>query len=649
MQRTDPAQSRLPSLQAITAMAWIAVLHRGLLLASLAFGTDPNGARISAAPGLTLFWSAGLQLPFLLLLAVPFLLAALVTSRGAAAARGLAAVVFLITMAVGLVDTGLLRYLGVRLTASQVTTYGGASLNSWELLASLRPDLVFWVLIVGATVVGAGLIAWTARRPGVLRPHPATLLIAAPLLVPGIALDPVQIPMYAPAEVVLARGLASRGIIAPEDRDAAVAALREGVEAGGPVRWASSSGLQRIPPRAALPPLPGDSLPDILIWAVESLRGAEVGFAGSGDDPSATPVLDSLAAAGIAIPRFLSNGFPSSQGVFSTLTGLWPLQDRVILSAYPELSVDAIPARLGGMGYRRAGFWGSNPDFDNQLAWGRRWFDDLSYESPQSRFLYTRRVGDAELARRLMAYVEEWDRKGENRPLLLFALTAGTHYPFTFEDSYYAPLTALGDQSRVAPGPEADVRTRYRATLAHMDRQLGRILDALRGRRTGRGLVVVVLGDHAYPAGDAVAGDLRAQPVDDFVWTSAVVAGPEPLVGPPRRLETPASQVDILPTLLDLVRDPHPYVAMGHSLLPEPDPGRSVLSVREGGLRVDRGPWSLYLPATGAPWADRAGDRRLDRLSPSEAGFTDSDVTAWRERMATWAWMVDRSLVKPQR
>jgi len=149
--------------------------------------------------------------------------------------------------------------------------------------------------------------------------------------------------------------------------------------------------------------------------------------------------------------------------------------------------------------------------------------------------------------------------------------------------------------------------------LANEDRQLGRVLDAL-----------------------------RSQPVDDYVWMSALIAGPPSLVGNPRRLEAPTSQVDILPTLLDLVRDPEPCVAVGHSLLGEMRADRAVLAVREGGLRVDRGGWSLFIPRAGTPWCDRTGDGRVEPVAPAEGGFTDADIGAWRRR-------VDRNLIRPRR
>jgi arylsulfatase A-like enzyme len=318
----------------------------------------------------------------------------------------------------------------------------------------------------------------------------------------------------------------------------------------------------------------------------------------------------------------------------------------VTLSSNPDLRVDALPERLGARGYARAIFWGSNPDFDNQLAWARGWYDRLEFETPGNRLLYTERVSDRELVDRVISFVEEHDRTEPGRPFLALGSTAGTHFPFTEEDSYYAPLSALGDQSRVDPGDETDPAVRYRRVLGGMDAHFGRLVAALGRRARSDRTVIIVLGDHAFPTGPAGTGAQRALPLDDYVWTSALLIGPESLIGPPRTIDVPTAQTDLLPTILDLIRDPDPYVAVGHSLLGPLPPDREVVSVREGGLRVDRGNWSLYIPTHGPPWADRSLDGVLEPTSPDAAGFSAEDIRAWERRMSTWRWLVSGNRVK---
>jgi arylsulfatase A-like enzyme len=112
-----------------------------------------------------------------------------------------------------------------------------------------------------------------------------------------------------------------------------------------------------------------------------------------------------------------------------------------------------------------------------------------------------------------------------------------------------------------------------------------------RQRRT----VTIVVGDHGMYT------DLRRTsglPENDNVWTAGLVAGPEDLVGPPRRLAMPASHVDMLPTVMRLVGDERPSAALGADLLGDPRNGvRSAFAIRSGGLRLDRGGYAAMVDA----------------------------------------------------
>jgi Arylsulfatase A and related enzymes len=69
-------------------------------------------------------------------------------------------------------------------------------------------------------------------------------------------------------------------------------------------------------------------------------------------------------------------------------------------------------------------------------------------------------------------------------------------------------------------------------------------------------------------------------PENDNIWTTAIIAGPERLVGPPRRILAPASHVDMLPHVLALVGDRRPSAALGSDLFGPPRNGmRSAMAV----------------------------------------------------------------------
>jgi phosphoglycerol transferase MdoB-like AlkP superfamily enzyme len=185
----------------------------------------------------------------------------------------------------------------------------------------------------------------------------------------------------------------------------------------------------------------------------------------------------------------------------------------------------------------------------------------------------------------MIAETRRHDQVEPRTPLFAFVSTYSTHYPFTFP--------ADADTAAISAAGSGDLESTYRRTLSYTDREVGRLLTFLDSRQ--RRTVTIVVGDHGFYT------DLRRTsglPENDAVWTAGLMAGPEDLVGPPRRLATPASHVDMLPTVMRLVGDERPSAALGADLLGAPRNGvRSAFAIRSGGLRFDRDGYSTMVDA----------------------------------------------------
>lgn len=350
--------------------------------------------------------------------------------------------------------------------------------------------------------------------------------------------------------------------------------------------------------------------PDIVVVMVESLRAEEVGFVtGAGD--SVTPNLDRLAARSVVFPAYISNGFPSAPSVLAFHCSAWPHRRKEIITDFATRAFDSMPGRLRTRGYETL-YVGADPNFDHQDVWLPQWYGvvvDLVAEGTPGT--------DRNIVTRSIAEIRRHDDSRAGTPLFTFVSTYSTHYPFS------RPPDADPDM----PAADRDLRSTYRRTLRYADREIGRLLDfaATRPRRT----VLVVVGDHGFYV------DLRRTsglPENDTVWTAALIAGPDDLIGPPRRLPMAASHVDMLPTLMALVGDDGPTASLGADLLGPPRNGaRTALAIRSGGLRFDRDgnstmvdartpnvsfdrvPFPAWLPPADAqpPRGDRPGAARL--------------------------------------
>jgi hypothetical protein len=133
-------------------------------------------------------------------------------------------------------------------------------------------------------------------------------------------------------------------------------------------------------------------------------------------------------------------------------------------------------------------------------------------------------------------------------------------------------------------------------------------------------------------------------------WTAALIAGPPELTGPVPRVETfPASHADLMPTVLDLVGDAGPTIAMGTSLLADvPAERRSAISVSGFGYRMDRGGWSLLVRRERPEqFFTQPAFAPLTTARPGVEGspFTPDDARRLWEGMNTWSWLIERNRV----
>jgi arylsulfatase A-like enzyme len=106
---------------------------------------------------------------------------------------------------------------------------------------------------------------------------------------------------------------------------------------------------------------------------------------------------------------------------------------------------------------------------------------------------------------------------------------------------------------------------RYLAEIAHVDAQIGRLLDALRERGLESRTTVILISDHGEAFGDhgAIlhATTLYEEQLRIPMWVSL----PD---GKHRIVDTPVTLMDVGPTVLDLFGLPTPATFMGESLVP---------------------------------------------------------------------------------
>lgn len=641
-------------------MAVLAVIGaRAIALVWHFCANDQNGNAVTASPLNSLIIALPYHGAVLVTAAVILLLLWKLLPPVRPLVTGVGLLLALGSSLLGPVDLGLQWFIGQRFTPMVAGTYVGGHMfaseiyapvlhHSWYLAGALLLMFGPWLLVGRSLRAGWRGAGWS---------EPGWRLLAGL----GLLLALCQIPLrlaYAhqrdvlrPPELLFTyHWLYSSDVPALADEAQAVAQLRAAVDPAGTSRW--------LDPHLPLVRAGADrrnryregagELPDIIIFAIESLRGAELGYVPGNYAPgeaTPTPRLDRLARDGVVFSHYIASGNPSPRGFFGINGGVWDHRSSFIISGSTGTEFDALPARLRRAGYFTLALWGTNPSFDNQLFWANKWFDRIVYPAPAAHLVITRPLADDALMDRFVAEVAAHDRARPAQPFFAYVATAGTHEPYLIEGE-----TRLPEEIRRAVAAERDPRRRYRMVLRNLDTQIGRVLDFLDSRRPGRPRVIVVTGDHSDVAGDVVPPEMRGLPNNAVAWTAALVAGPAGLVGPVPRVETfPASHPDLMPTLLDLAGDRGPTVSTGTNLFADiPSAERRALAISGQGYRLDRDGWSLFVRRDHpeAFWT-MPSFAPIASVRPGLVGspFRPDDVRQLWENMNTWSWLIEHDRV----
>jgi phosphoglycerol transferase MdoB-like AlkP superfamily enzyme len=302
--------------------------------------------------------------------------------------------------------------------------------------------------------------------------------------------------------------------------------------------------------------------------------------------------------------------------------------------------IDAIPARLRARGYHTMALWGGNPSFDNQLTWARRWYDERVFDLPEDRLFYFKTTPDRVLMNRVIDRVRAHDRAAPNQPLFAYVASNGTHTPYTLEDS----AAVRGDSV-----PSTSRQRRYDLCLENVDAQIGRVVAFLRTRPRWKNTVIVVIGDHSDRTDEVLDTRWRGMPVDQAVYTAALIRGPARLVGAPRREDITASHVDLLPTVLNWIGDRGAYSSPGQDLFaPIPEAERSSVSINSRGYRLDRGGFTLLVDSHDAAihYAYRSFPVGEPQLVPlGQTPFRADEPARLTAEIRYWSQLVEQNRV----
>lgn len=295
---------------------------------------------------------------------------------------------------------------------------------------------------------------------------------------------------------------------------------------------------------------------NLVVIHLESFAGFKAGA--FGNRLAGTPGFDALARDGILFTNFFVPAVPTARSVFTMLTGIPDVNVGRTASRNPRVVrqhtlVNALRDHerfyfLGG-----SATWGNIRGILQGNIPNLHVYEEGDYEAERADGWG---VTDLALFDKALAVLKE--SKG---PFFAFIQTAGNHRPYTIPDDGSGFKLASLDESTLKENG-FDSLAAYNG-LRYLDFALDHFFERVRQEPYFRNTLFVMYGDHGNPSASPTPWEklsLTSFHVPFLIYAPG-------LIREGRRIDTPASLVDLLPTSLSLMKVPYRNTTLGRDLL----------------------------------------------------------------------------------
>jgi len=348
---------------------------------------------------------------------------------------------------------------------------------------------------------------------------------------------------------------------------------------------------------------------NILLLTLESISVSHLGY--SGYERDTTPNLDRIAAKSLRFRRAWSTATHSNYAQMAILSSLFPRR-RAGLDTYRQLDYPRVLLHdvFSDLGYATGTI--SSQDESWQ---GMRRFQDTgtpTYFHDSQAYTGTRMDIGSELVVQDQVTAElaiDWIRKRGRSPWSLYVNFQATHFPYRLNPGTpapYQPTETTRGRFNYLGYPEKDrpaAVNRYDNALHYVDAQIGKLERALDDLGVLNDTIWVITADHGESFHDHGQVTHGKTLFDTEARVPLLVHWPAKLT--PADVEEPVSNMDVLPTLLDLLDVP-PHPAFQGKSFASPstrssDPPAIYLNIQ--GLRSAEAivcwPWKLIVDRSG--------------------------------------------------
>lgn len=370
---------------------------------------------------------------------------------------------------------------------------------------------------------------------------------------------------------------------------------------------ASGSAARRVRPVAEA------IRPNVVVVIMESM-GAEFLNECRQDGADLTPCLSRLSREGVFFPNTYATGTRSVRGLEAVSTSLPPLPGMSIVRREGNEHLRTIGSIFREKGYDLKWIYGGYGYFDNMnYFFGNNGFqvmDRHSMEDSEVTHSTIWGVCDEDLFRRAVREADE--SYGSGKPFLQVVFTTSNHRPYTY------------------PEGRIDIpsHTGRLGAVKYADYSVGALVAEAKGRPWFDNTLFVFVADH----GAGSAGKKSLNPETHRIFSIFYA----PALLKPERRETPISQIDVLPTLLGLLKWPYDAAFYGKDALKPSYQSRYFVSNYQYIGYVKGDDMVVLKPQRGTEFYrgghEVAADDRLRELE-KEAVYYYQHASDWRKHL----------------
>ena len=427
-----------------------------------------------------------------------------------------------------------------------------------------------WVLMAAGVMAAVAHPALAARRMMVGQHHPVMHLARQ-------AFHRLASRMFthdARAREEIRRDLAALGVPPPQDG------------------WSSFQSdrfpLLRVPDQPVAPV----HKHNVVIILMESFRVFESGLIPGAVAEGVAPHLKELAAESLFFPHFYANAHQTVRGELATLCSVLPnYTGGQVYSRQPDLRAVCLPEVLRNAGWETHWISTYTARYGNKRGFLSRHGVDRFHDDPREGGVPLKRAimgwgpSDEDLADYAIRVLD-----AAHAPFFAEVMTLTNHYPFN------GPYP-IADPPAVQHSTERLVYKNYLRGMHYTDHAVNLFMEQARTRPWFKDTVFLILGDHGvytFPEryNPALTGVQRTEVyfrVPFLIYAPGLVA--------PAVSTVVASQVDVMPTVFDLLGIKVAHAAVGTSLLRTdvPPPERLAVVGNENTWHVRRGARACYV------------------------------------------------------